>query len=175
MKTYLIICNTAFLKLFLILIAGLISADVLASEVYSWTDKDGVIHFGDTAPAGQAVQVIDLPESRQADPADSTPAVDATRESTRDVEEGTVLPQAAEPLTAGQEKRKEMAENREEHRKAQAEAALLCQKHRRRLVQMEPSRRVFYTDEAGETVRMDDDERMGMIEEDKAFIADNCE
>jgi hypothetical protein len=40
---------------------------------------------------------------------------------------------------------------------------------------MEPARRVFYTNEQGESVRMDDDERMALIEESRAFLAENCE
>jgi len=39
---------------------------------------------------------------------------------------------------------------------------------------MEPSRRVFYTDESGQTVRMDDEERVSLVKEDKEFIAKNC-
>jgi hypothetical protein len=68
-----------------------------------------------------------------------------------------------------------MSKEREERREAQAEADRMCALHRQRLEQMEPARRVFYTDEAGESVRMDDDRRMGLIEESKEFIAKNCE
>jgi hypothetical protein len=39
---------------------------------------------------------------------------------------------------------------------------------------MEPARRVFYTDDQGESVRMDDDQRMALIDESKAFLAKNC-
>jgi hypothetical protein len=42
------------------------------------------------------------------------------------------------------------------------------------LEQIEPSRRVFYTDESGETVRLDDERRVGLVEESKAFLAGNC-
>jgi len=51
----------------------------------------------------------------------------------------------------------------------------MCQKHRKRLTQMEPARRVFYTNEQGESVRMDDDLRMDLIEEDRSYINENCD
>jgi hypothetical protein len=46
--------------------------------------------------------------------------------------------------------------------------------HRQRLEQLEPARRVFYTDETGESVRMDDDQRLALIEESRAFLDENC-
>jgi hypothetical protein len=50
----------------------------------------------------------------------------------------------------------------------------MCTRHRQRLEQMEPARRVLYTDDSGESVRMDDDMRMGLINESKEFISKNC-
>ena len=37
--------STQVLNLFLILIAGLTSVEMPAAEVYSWTDKNGVVHL----------------------------------------------------------------------------------------------------------------------------------
>ena len=39
---------------------------------------------------------------------------------------------------------------------------------------LEPHRRQFYTDESGETVRMDDEERVKLVAELKQKFADNC-
>jgi len=59
-------------------------------------------------------------------------------------------------------------------KEAEAVTKELCAKHQQRLTQMEPARRVFYTNEKGESVRMDDNQRMELIKEDKEFIAKNC-
>ena len=68
-----------------------------------------------------------------------------------------------------------MANERKERAEAQAEMEIMCQKHSKRLTQMEPARRVFYTNEQGESVRMDDDLRTKLIEEDKSYISENCD
>ena len=174
MKTILRNRSTPVLNIILILIAGLTSVEILAAEVYSWTDKNGVVHYGDTPPNGQAAQTIDIPESPRPGTSDVYPSPGAADVSSGDTTEDGVPDQAPEPLTAAQETRKMMDEQRENYRKEQAEASALCEQHRQRLAQMEPSRRVFYTDESGETVRMDDEQRVGLIEESKKFIAQNC-
>jgi hypothetical protein len=167
--------NSRFSLYILALTTTLISANALATEVFSWTDKNGVTHFSDTAPEGQEVNTIALPDN----PVDASSATVDTPDPADDPaiasEDKPVSDLAVEPLTAAQQKRKEIAESREERRKAEAKSAGLCQEHRQRLTQMEPSRRVIYTNEAGETVRMDDEQRVNMIEEDKTYIAENCD
>jgi len=144
-----------------------------ATEVYTWTDQDGIVHYSDTPPNEAGSQKIEVegayrPGTSGADPTSAEPtAVAATPSQTPDGES---------PQSAAQQRREQIAENREERREAQAENDQLCAKHRQRLTQMEPGRRrVFYTNEKGESVRMDDDQRMGLIKEDKEFIAKNCE
>ena len=46
--------------------------------------------------------------------------------------------------------------------------------NRVRLERVEPNRRIFYTDESGENVRMDDDKRIALVEESKDFLTKNC-
>jgi hypothetical protein len=45
----------------------------------------------------------------------------------------------------------------------------------RPLETIEPSRRVFFTNEQGETERLDDEQRVAMVERAKALIAENCD
>ena len=71
-------------------------------------------------------------------------------------------------------KREAMAKNRSQRREQQAETERLCALHRQRLEQMEPARRVFFTDDSGEQVRMDDDQRMALIDESRAYVDSNC-
>ena len=68
-----------------------------------------------------------------------------------------------------------MARERAERRQTQAETDRLCALHRQRLESMEPARRVFYANEQGESVRMDDDRRLELIDESRDFLADNCD
>ncbi|MFB3079539.1 MAG: hypothetical protein ACE1Y4_16190, partial [Lysobacterales bacterium] len=72
-------------------------------------------------------------------------------------------------------RREKIAKNRKERREAQATMDRLCVDHRERLASIEPRRRVTYTDESGERVRMDDDKRIALVEESKDFLTENCD
>ena len=166
--------STTFLTILFALTSAIVCANALAKEIYSWTDKDGVIHFGEKPPEGQQVRAIDVPEVNQSgisDPSTQTPEA-PTNEAAADV-----MPDEEEPvpLTAAQARREKMANDRKERNEAQAEKDLMCQKHRKRVEQMEPYRRVFYTNEQGESVRMDDDMRIQLVEESKDYVAKNCD
>ena len=78
------------------------------------------------------------------------------------------------PQSIADAKREEIAKNRKERREKQAEMDRMCAQHRVRLASVEPNRRVFYTDESGENVRMDDDKRIALVEESKDFLTKNC-
>lgn len=160
--------NANLLTAVLVLAAGLASVSVLANEIYRWTDENGVVHFGDRPPEGQQTQAIHVPESQPSDTSDSG-STDDEQESPPSAEEQTV------PLTAAQARREKMAEDRKERREAQAEIDLMCQKHSKRVEQIEPYRRVYYTNEQGESVRMDDDLRIELVDESKAYVAENCD
>ena len=162
-------------EILLILATGFASAwisSAAATEVYTWTDQDGIVHYSDTPLSNAASQKIevegaDRPGTSGADPTSAAPTAGAAVSSQ--------TPDGESPQSAAQQRREQIAENREERREAKAENDQLCAKHRQRLTQMEPARRVFYTDEKGESVRMDDDQRIELIEEDKEFIDKNCE
>jgi hypothetical protein len=142
---------------------GSISGSTVAGEVYSWTDENGVVHFGDRPPAGQDVRTIVIPETAtnlNGSRAESSPGPPGKEEMA--------------PKSLGDQKRDQMAKDRKEYREKSEENERLCAKHRQRLTRMEPVRRVIYTDEKGETVRMDDVERVKLVKEDKDFIAENC-
>ena len=159
------------------ILLSVIGGNTIADEVFKWTDENGVVHFGDRPPEGQKTQTIAIPQSYRpgssgADPSpdDSQPGNDSNAADAPDVagEQETV------PLSLADQKREQIATERRERREAREETEQKCAKHRKRLTQMEPARRVFYTDENGQSVRMDDDVRMDLIEEDKVFIAKNC-
>lgn len=139
-----------------------------AAEVYTWTDENGVLHYSDTPRTNGPAETIEAEEAYRPGSVDAYPAPAAPQEAQ------SVTGSAEAPQSAAEARREELARRREERREAQAETDRLCARHRQRLEQMEPSRRVFYTDEAGETVRMDDEQRVALVAESRAFIEQNC-
>ena len=137
-----------------------------ATEIYTWTDEDGVVHFSSTEPMSTPFKTIEIDTSRGG-VSYSQPV--AARET--DAENS-----GEEPLpTAAEQKRQEIAQARTQQQERQAEIARLCESHRQQLAEMEPARRVYYTNEEGQRVRMDDDERVALIEESNSFVAENCQ
>ncbi len=147
-------------------------SSVAATDVYTWTDQDGIVHYSDTPLSGGESLKIKIGGTYRSGTTDANPSSEATAASAA----GSSQTGAGEsPQSAAQQRREQMAEDRQERRKAKAETEQLCAKHWQRLTQMEPARRVFFTNEKGESVRMDDDQRMELIKEDKEYIAKNCE
>jgi hypothetical protein len=140
-----------------------------ATEVYIWTDDNGVQHYSDKPRANGPMETVEAQEAYRPGSADAYPAP-AEPAAGSEAAEGA----AEAPLSAAAARREQLAQRREERREAQAETERLCAQHRQRLEQMEPSRRVFYTDDAGETVRMDDEQRVALVEESRAFVEKNC-
>jgi hypothetical protein len=166
-------CNYRF-RVLVILTASLTwagSGNVLATEVHTWTDENGTVHFSDAPSADENSRVINIEGVYMP----GTTGAYSTGENSQPVsnDEGGAESEDS-PQSAAQQRREQIAKDREERRKAQAETERLCGRHRQRLEQMEPARRVFYVDEQGEQVRMDDDQRMGLIAESKEFLASNC-
>ena len=152
-------------------LAVVFSAPLVASEVYTWTDESGTVHYSDTPRQGGEMQALEVEEIYRPGSADAYAAPPAPPDAAAET-----APPAAEdtPQSAAQKRREELARERSERREAQAEIDRMCALHRQRLEQMEPARRVFYTDAQGEAVRMDDDKRMDLIDESKAYLAENC-
>lgn len=162
-----ITCMTAFLFI-------VMSGSTVASEVYSWTDKDGVVHFGDRPPEGQESRTIVIPQAKSSGIDDPKPGPESTSPQNSSDTANVRGDEEAPTRSLADQMRDQMALDRKIKRENTEEMDRACAKHRQRLAQIEPSRRVFYTDEKGQTVRMDDQERVGLIEEDKEFIAENC-
>lgn len=142
-----------------------------ATEVYTWTDENGVSHFSDLPPESGdseqiAVEDAYFPGSSDAYADDETAAPDPSAESGD--------PAAQSPPSRAQQVREQLAKDNQERKEAQAETAALCAKNRQLVEQLEPARRVYYTDAQGEQARMDDEKRVGLVEEAKSFIAKNC-
>jgi len=131
------------------------SASAQERKMYSWTDENGTVHFSEVRPEGQAVNEQSIPQA--APPADSNPYAD--------VDSG--------PSYADQ-RREEIHRKNEEAQADKAMNSVQCSAWQAELDRLEPNRRVFFTNDQGETERMDDVERTNKVAQLKSQIAKNC-
>jgi hypothetical protein len=161
-----------------ILAIGLVYAcsSMAATEVYTWTDDNGVVHYGDSPPEAGESKKINVEEAYRPGTAGAYPGDDDKQPPSPPQAGEDAREEAGESVhSAAEQRREKIAKDRKERREEQAETARMCERHRKRLEQMEPARRVFYTNEQGESVRMDDNQRIALIEEDKEYIQKNCD
>lgn len=146
-----------------VLASVLLASTAAVAEVYRWTDENGVTHFSQTPPpAGQEAEIEDVPGTAPAQ--QSAAGIDFDGAGTSGDEE----------VSSADLRRQEIAEARD-RRQAELEALeAMCRQTRDRLAQIEPNRRVYYTDEDGETVRMDDEDRVAEVEQLRSFLDANC-
>ena len=128
---------------------------VVATEVYTWTDENGVVHFSDKEPVGQEARVEDLPD--EAPPTGPNPYSESQSGS-----------------SAAQQRRAEIDRKTRESQAQQVQNEQNCRAWQAEVDRLEPNRRVFYTNEQGETERMDDVVRTDRVAELKSLIAQNC-
>jgi len=132
-------------------------AVVQAQTMYSWTDENGVVHFSDVQPEGQQVQEQAIPQDKPS----AAPNPYAT-------------PADAGPSAADQ-RRAEIAQKNQQAQADRAMKAAQCPGWESEVARLEPNRRVFFTNDQGETERMDDVERTNRVAELKSLIAQNCQ
>lgn len=163
-----------YLFLLLSAVAVAWTAPARGTEVYTWTDEGGVVHYSDAPQSSKASKIIEVGEVTPPESADADADPDATPSDTpTDAEVNAAADDA--PQSPAQEKREKIARERAERRDAQAETDRQCALHRQRLERMEPARRIFYTDDQGESVRLDDDRRLELIDESRDFLDANCD
>ena len=114
----------------------------------------------------------DLPEFQPPDGPDADPGFNT---SNLGQEEGGDNPAMMDAeLSPAELQRQEIIRRSDERRTEQAALEASCRQAQEQLAEIEPSRRVFYEDENGETTRLDDDQRMKAIEELQKFLTANC-
>jgi len=142
-----------------------VAKDAMAGEeIYRWVDENGVVHFGDQAPANTAVDEIVIQQSvspMTPPPSESAPA-------------NADQPSAPQPSIA-QQQRNERAKKREEMEERKKEIAEGCKQRRELVAKLEPSPRVMVTMEDGTVTRMDDSVRLEALNEAQTYIAKNCD
>lgn len=158
-SSYLVLAAVSFL-------AASAAVNAQSAKVYTWTDENGVVHFVDTPPDNPDAVAIDAPEAYR-----------PGTEGAYDQADAGVAADQAEPESVesyADQKRKELAADREKAQASQEERARICEQARQQLAQLEPARRVFFTNSQGETERLNDAVRVQMIEEQQALVEQNC-
>jgi len=180
-------------------LSSLITAGILVSvgfvgaqenQIYTWTDENGVVHFSDNAPDNPNAVRMETPEAYYPGTADAYPPQEGSGEVPTDGSSSQVSRPAedsgnaqnsaqgdtgAEEISYAEQKRREIARKGEERRLAQLERDSKCAAARQVVENLEPHRRVFFTNEQGETERMDDVVRVGKVEEAKKQVAEYCD
>ncbi len=154
------------LLLLWVVIVCIVPAGAMASEVYTWTDENGIAHYSDIPPEQQASKVMRILG------APKTGTTGAYPQDTGSATAG-VDPDNDQP-TMAQQRREELAKDRAERRAEKAKLESECAKTRQLLADTEPYRRVMVTNDKGETERLDDNQRMEIVKKSKDFIAKNC-
>ena len=124
-------------------------------KMYSWTDENGTVHFSESKPDGQDALEQSIPQG----------APPATNNPYQDVDAGP---------SYAQQRRDEIAQKSGEAQANKAVKDMECTAWQAEVDRLEPNRRVFYTNDEGETERMDDVERTNRVANLKSQIAKNC-
>lgn len=137
-------------------------------QVYRWVDENGVVHYGDRAPQGvEATRVGVNPNTVPiARPESSPPPAEAPTESAGD---------PAEALSYAELRRRERAEQRQQNLEIERARTADCARVRKTRNLLEPSPRVIVQDEDGNPRRLDDNERLRLLEESQQFLAKYCD
>jgi len=143
-----------------VLLLGLVllaSSEAQEKKMYSWTDEDGTVHYTDVRPEGQQFQEKAIPQEHQ-QPADNPYAQSTTQSGT----------------SVAEQRRQDLAQKRQEQSATQAANEMECAALKAEVDRLEPNRRVFFTNDQGETERMDDQVRVDRVASLKADIAKKC-
>jgi len=146
-------------KIFAIVLAATLSFSASASEIYTWTDSSGNVHYGDrpSDPKSKRMAI----QSRPTDPSRIAAMTQAKAEArARKIEEATAA--ASEGPSP------------EELAAAAREKAAKCSDYRGKLEKMLQSRRLYREDENGERVYLDENEMLAARERVQSQVEDYC-
>ena len=158
---------------------ALLAALPALAQIYSWKDKDGRVHYGDTPPPTGEVSVIrGTPTAR--------PAVAPAPESagTPGATDTSAAPQPSGPPTlaereqAFRERRAAEAEAQaktEEEATREAERQRFCEQARNQLGALESGQRVSRFNAAGEREFLDDTVRSAEVARLQQQLAEHCQ
>lgn len=138
-------------------LAALAAPAAVADTIYTWTDEDGVVHFGDRPSGVASERTIYIATERAGVPAPAVPRTPATAAGQQ------AAPEAATPQ-----------QTEEERRAAECERAEKCQMYKERLQSYLTARRLYRQDENGERVYLSEDEMLAARAEVQERIVEFC-
>jgi hypothetical protein len=145
-------------------------------QVFRWVDENGVVHFGDRPPENvEAIPVRVRPNTVSTVPA-KKPAPEPADDSAADPAAPATGPgtETAE-LSVAEQRRQERQSKRREQAEKDRITAQNCALWREQKARIEPNPRILVDDGSGGVRRMEDQERLGLLEEANAFLAENCD
>jgi len=147
----------------LLMIIAIVAAagNVVAGEIYKWTDADGNVHYVDRPTGDPTEERVDVISNRT-DNAAVRASVQARLD--RQAEREEALNKAAED-----EQSAAAAQSEREQRERQ------CASYRERLESYLQSRRLYRENESGERVYLDEDEMMTARAELQKKIQETCD
>ena len=164
------------------LFAALLSAVPAAAQIYSWKDKDGRIHFGDTPPATGEIKVIKGAPGGKSATTLAPPAPASEGTPTADDAAATQDPSRPQTLAEREQAfRERRAAEAEAQAKAEEEAARdaerqrFCEQARNQLGALESGQRISRFNAAGEREFLDDSARGAEVARLQQQIAEHCQ
>ncbi len=161
-------------KIIILMVVVLFSSQLAAEKIYKWVDEKGQIHYSSQKPVDQEAESIKLkkapkvkpkavlgPESQSGETGDV--ATDATSTETETEEEAEAEAAARAEAVA------KLAEADKINNKKQCDLA------RRNHAALNATVRVLRTNDKGETVRMNDDERVSALQTAQQAIKQYCQ
>lgn len=146
------------------------TAALAATQVYRWTDKNGVTHFGGTPPpTGEKYDVIQPAGAPAAAPANSRPAADGGSTPPIDAATKKFIDEADKANAA-------KAEARARAKQEKAEAAAQCAEARelKKFLEERTARRLVATNAEGQLERLPQDEFLKRVDEAQQAIDQHC-
>jgi len=137
---------------------------IAKDKVYRWVDENGVVHFENQAPSQTEAEQISIPSDHRSDnqTASESPYEDSAQEPESQV-------------SYAQQQRDERARERKEAAEKEQLTAATCEQSRKVIAQLEPATRVLVEQDDGTIIRMDDNDRLERLREEKNNIAENCQ
>lgn len=141
---------------------GLLSTAGLADTetIYKWTDENGVVHYGELPPEGVDAELVTVDSAA---PEDADDPYASVRRSPDD-----------DQPSISEQRREERARRAEEQAQEDARLTAACAAHRDRLAQLVPRTNILLQSPDGTSRRLDDNERLAMIEESQNFVDESC-
>lgn len=137
-----------------------LGSGAMANEIYKWTDENGNIHYEDRPSGAATEQVLTMTYNRT-----NSGSVQKRVQARADA--ATARDEARAEAAASEQ---EAAENAE----IAAEQERKCERSRARLETYQQSRRLYRTDDNGERVYLDDEQRQEARRKAEEQVAEFC-